>query len=419
MILKKSHFSTYWSNDRVEAAIVEFVDAANKFSSSQAKKIANSMASSFNRTKRAYELQNTTYRKSGSIDLGRIHSYKTSDDIFKRISMQPNGKNHGVLIVVDWSGSIQYSASKLAMQFLITAYFLKLVKIPFSVQIFTSGYGVNNGDTPNGISQELIRMTDLRQVEIANDSFSFSALQDVYNDMMLASHYNYISNTAVKTYIKTNYDFGGTPLAQSTVASYSAARKFRTERNVTNMSIMYITDGDGDRMRCNRTGYTTLTGITNPANGRFYRGKADGTCQMSFVNRMIRDDGIKIFNVYIDANTHTPTSFVKRNDDRDEAYLAPGLTNFSSAGICSVPGAAFYNSVIFVQSKAMADIKVNYQQKQIEDKGESKVEEIDWMSESTSKLKKALVTDILWMKSAALVGDLIVSEIVNEYANKK
>ena len=43
---------------------------------------------------------------SGVVDPLKLHSYKYNDDIFKRLTVTPDGKNHGLMMFIDWSGSM-------------------------------------------------------------------------------------------------------------------------------------------------------------------------------------------------------------------------------------------------------------------------------------------------------------------------
>ena len=51
-----------------------------------AKKIARAMAANYNQKKKAFELSKTSYHNTGSLDISRLHSYRTSDDIFRKNS---------------------------------------------------------------------------------------------------------------------------------------------------------------------------------------------------------------------------------------------------------------------------------------------------------------------------------------------
>ena len=66
-----------------------------------------------------------------------LAKYQIVDDIFKRVTYIPDGKNHGVNVLLDWSGSISYELEDLIEQSIILAEFCRLVQIPFRVYAFS------------------------------------------------------------------------------------------------------------------------------------------------------------------------------------------------------------------------------------------------------------------------------------------
>ena len=40
------------------------------------------------------------------LDTSKLHTYKYNEDLFKKVSVIPDGKNHGLIFVLDWSGSM-------------------------------------------------------------------------------------------------------------------------------------------------------------------------------------------------------------------------------------------------------------------------------------------------------------------------
>ena len=44
--------------------------------------------------------------KTGKLDMNRLAKYQIVEDVFKRATYFPDGKNHGVQVLLDWSGSI-------------------------------------------------------------------------------------------------------------------------------------------------------------------------------------------------------------------------------------------------------------------------------------------------------------------------
>jgi len=87
----------------------------------------------FERKKRAWERQHTKLKKSGIIDTNRLYAYKFTDNIFLKRMSQPTGKNHGLLMYVDWSMSMQSSIRGVIEQVMCLAYFCRKARIPFEV----------------------------------------------------------------------------------------------------------------------------------------------------------------------------------------------------------------------------------------------------------------------------------------------
>ena len=59
--------------------------------------------------KSADEYRRAATSKTGVLDTNKLHTYKYNDDIFKKVTVIPEGKNHGLVMYLDWSGSMQTS----------------------------------------------------------------------------------------------------------------------------------------------------------------------------------------------------------------------------------------------------------------------------------------------------------------------
>ena len=88
------------------------------------------------------------YQKLNIIDPLKLHSYKYAEDIFKKMSNIPNQKNHGMIFLLDWSGSMQRHIKPTVEQLLNLVLFCRKINIPFSVYKF-----VNNGDSYISLSE--------------------------------------------------------------------------------------------------------------------------------------------------------------------------------------------------------------------------------------------------------------------------
>lgn len=76
--------------------------------------------------------------KTGVIDTNKLHSYKYNEDIFRKLAVTPTGKNHGFVMVVDWSGSMVFNLEATMKQLFSLTLFCKRVQIPFEVFLFRS-----------------------------------------------------------------------------------------------------------------------------------------------------------------------------------------------------------------------------------------------------------------------------------------
>ena len=67
-----------------------------------------------------------------------LHTYRFNEDLFKKVTVLPDGKNHGLVFILDWSGSMQYVLQDTLKQLYNLIWFCKKVQIPFEVYAFTS-----------------------------------------------------------------------------------------------------------------------------------------------------------------------------------------------------------------------------------------------------------------------------------------
>ena len=101
----------------------------------------NYMVKEFERKKAALSYSRTKQAKTGVIDVNKLHSYKFNDDIFRRLNIEPTGKNHGVVAILDLSGSMSPSFRGAMDQLICLAMFCRRVGIPHRFYGFTSVIG--------------------------------------------------------------------------------------------------------------------------------------------------------------------------------------------------------------------------------------------------------------------------------------
>ena len=121
---------------RVAYTTIEHTDYP-RFKTSSAK-IVNYMAKEFERKKAAQEYRRVTISKTGVLDMNKIHQYKYNEDIFLKKTLMPDGKNHGLVMLVDWSASMTHIMLDTIKQTLNLVWFCQKVHIPFEVYAFSN-----------------------------------------------------------------------------------------------------------------------------------------------------------------------------------------------------------------------------------------------------------------------------------------
>ena len=80
--------------------------------------------------KAAFHYKRASTDKTGIIDPLKLKDYKFSDDIFKRLTIMPDGKNHGLMmLLLDWSGSMSDCLNQTIHQLINLVEFVRRVNI--------------------------------------------------------------------------------------------------------------------------------------------------------------------------------------------------------------------------------------------------------------------------------------------------
>jgi hypothetical protein len=221
-----------------------------------AKATVTNLAQMFERKKAAAINARTQVAKTGRLDMTALHKYKMTEDIFLRNKVEVKGKNHGIVMYVDWSGSMDDCIAETAAQTAITAMFCKKVGIPFRVYAFsthTKGERYDNdqhcwGESANGNHWNIDEdKRDRRSMSLGNFS-----LIELFSDKMKKADWDRMGSflMCIGDYNKS-YDYpgmlhlGGTPLNESIVAAMKVASEFRRANGIDVLNSIWITDGCG------------------------------------------------------------------------------------------------------------------------------------------------------------------------------
>jgi len=95
------------------------------------------LVAQFERKKAADEIRRERPKQTGQLNLDRLHQYRTHDDIFLSKIVKKDGKNHGIVFMLDFSGSMSQTIEHAYLQVLQLVWFCEKAKIPFEVFAFT------------------------------------------------------------------------------------------------------------------------------------------------------------------------------------------------------------------------------------------------------------------------------------------
>lgn len=232
--------------ERIDESIFKF-----KTYMKSIKKDVNFAVKEFEMRKAAYRYSRSQTAKSGSIDVNRVWSYKTNDDIFARVTQLADAKNHGMVMVIDYSGSMANIMGNVMDQLLHLVTFCKAVNIPFEVYGFTStntafggGYWEEGNDTSVQKDSELYHQS-LSMPQLVTSKLNKADYEKALLNMFLRYDLNSEdSRPWLERYIiSKNEDYGSTPLNEALVMSHTILKNFKRNYNVDNMNFVVISDG--------------------------------------------------------------------------------------------------------------------------------------------------------------------------------
>jgi hypothetical protein len=211
-----------------------------------AKKIVSYLAKEFEMRKNADQLKRATVAKTGDLNMSKLFSYKFNEDIFKKISVIPGGKSHGLVMFIDWSGSMTEHLDNTVKQLINLTMFCKKVNIPFEVYAFTQSYWDED------------RSSILPERTVGNIKLGDFRLMNVFSSKMSASEYSfacsamlYMSELRNNRYRNSCPDFmelSGTPLNEAIIAAMEIIPKFQKQYKLQIVNTVFLTDGDGHRL---------------------------------------------------------------------------------------------------------------------------------------------------------------------------
>jgi hypothetical protein len=209
-------------------------------------KTVNYLCKQFEMKKSADEYKRAATSKTGVLDTNKLFKYKLTEDIFKKVTVIPEGKNHGLVIHLDWSGSMQNQMLDTLKQVYNLVWFCKKAGIPFRVYAFQSGYG-HEDRYKEEITQkenELAIRPDFRLLELfssrQNKQSLEKSMQLVYTQVFVMNGY--------RISCCQEYNLGGTPLAEAVYCTRQIVAQMKKVERVSKVNVICLTDGEANPM---------------------------------------------------------------------------------------------------------------------------------------------------------------------------
>lgn len=224
---------------------------------SDVNRIASNMAKRFEMKQAAKVARRAQIAKTGVLDTVRMMSYKYSDDIFRRNTILPKGKNHGMIMFIDWSGSMHEIMSETLVQAMNMAAFCRKIGIPFAVYGFTSIVRHNDGGgwmTPGGCYNVKHHRTrdyaavpsNFQLLELVSSS---QRMGDFRQGMLNLSRMVLSFRSGMRSHgnkhwpsLDRKLQLGGTPLNDTILAAKGLADRMR-RTGVEILNLVFLTDG--------------------------------------------------------------------------------------------------------------------------------------------------------------------------------
>jgi hypothetical protein len=219
-------------------------------------KTINYLIKEFELRKAARLYERASEAKTGVINVNRLHQYQLVDDIFKRNTVLPKGKNHGIVMFVDFSGSMSNIMRETIIELFNLTVFCRKVKIPFRVFAFTDN--------------KLVKMRFNRRTRDVDYEGPLTLaiapgamLIELFNNKMNSKDFGDAMEALLSTFGgHTHIDIFGlasTPLNCSVIMAHGILQDFRTATSADIVSAVFLTDGDSNGLCVSGRGSGTVS----------------------------------------------------------------------------------------------------------------------------------------------------------------
>lgn len=236
-------------------------------------KVVAYLVKEFEMRKAASNYKRTQISKTGVLDVTKLASYKIREDLFKQIAITKDGQKHGMLFVLDWSGSMNDYLEETVKQLISLAQFCYRVRIPFQVFAFSDNSYLASDDLETTYSNGKDASWDRRLAvneKIAQQSGNnylrlakYFSMLELLSSKMTPSEFKRGCRTLFMMSAQIcfeNFETHGTPLNEALAFMYDYVGEFKKTHNVEKLTMIKLTDGDGGNVNYYSNRVTRLDG---------------------------------------------------------------------------------------------------------------------------------------------------------------
>ena len=406
------------------------------------KKTVNHMVKEFEMRKSASAYARTNISKTGVIDTLKMNNYKLTDDIFRKVSVVEDGKNHGFIMYLDMSGSMCDYMYETVEQTILLAQFCKQIGVPYRVYGFTDAVRqefdcqdeYSDAEDVNLITANM--KSHGRFIELFSNHMNAADMSMMIKSL-LAAYYRYASkgtkervrafDNALDAYryryecaMPRLFALGGTPLNLMMLVAMPLGMAFRKKYNIEVLNTFVLSDGEsasigarthegGNRRRIGALSNnmfdrkkSSFISVTNPHNNKTYQLIKGASGQLT-------TEGEVIFNMYRDYVGGNLIGYrIERQRKHDIEYVVNTLRGFGrnyveesgdwdlvkKQGWCHVTDAVCYDEVFVIGSKSMNVLTGTMEKVQAGSLTKAKLRTAFSKSQNSSKNSRKMLTEL-------------------------
>lgn len=223
------------------------------------KRFVDHMVRDFELKRNARQLARAGTSKTGALNMKKLHQFKLTDDIFQRLTIVPNGKNHGMILVFDQSGSMADFYGQTIEQIILLAMFCRKVKVPFHVYGFTDNTDhirLNNLTNYQDYNKEKLFTEEVGEMQLNNPGFrlreyfshtqSSTDFKKMVDCMLVVAACFRMKSSFYTSAIPMSERLHGTPLNHAIAAMIDIVPKFKKAHRLDIVNTIFLTDGESN-----------------------------------------------------------------------------------------------------------------------------------------------------------------------------